>query len=73
MEKIKCGKCPYFTGIQCHGHGEFWGDCNAINMIRKMIATSNNINQYDIKLKNTKGRFDEILYEDSDYILFKIK
>lgn len=26
--KIKtCSNCHFFTGIQCHGHGEYWGEC----------------------------------------------
>lgn len=24
---LNCGNCPYYTGIECHGHGDFWGSC----------------------------------------------
>ena len=23
----KCKNCKYYTGITCHGHGDFWGEC----------------------------------------------
>ena len=23
----KCKGCKYYTGIQCHGHGDYWGEC----------------------------------------------
>lgn len=22
-----CKNCHYYTGIQCHGHGDYWGEC----------------------------------------------
>lgn len=30
MNKIKCKECPYYSGIQCHGHGEYWAQCNLL-------------------------------------------
>lgn len=30
MKKSKlkyCKGCKYYTGILCHGHGDFWGQC----------------------------------------------
>ena len=23
----KCKNCPHYTGVFCHGHGEYWGEC----------------------------------------------
>lgn len=28
---MKCKECMYYTGVQCHGHGEFWGSCQLLN------------------------------------------
>ena len=29
----KCENCIFYTGVQCHGHGDFWGTCNLIEKI----------------------------------------
>lgn len=33
----KCENCKYYTGIQCHGHGEFWGNCTLINNLQSEL------------------------------------
>ena len=35
---MKCKRCVYFTGVQCHGHGEFWGDCLLLHFAIKEIV-----------------------------------
>ena len=34
---IKCKECIYYTGVQCHGHGEYWGSCKVASQIYKML------------------------------------
>ena len=35
--KIKCKECPYYTGIQCHGHGDYWGECTLYEDKHKVL------------------------------------
>ena len=37
MEKMTCKDCLYYSGIQCHGHGEFWGECNIFSHIYNFL------------------------------------
>ena len=30
MINLNCKKCVFYTGTSCHGHGEYFGRCNAI-------------------------------------------
>lgn len=38
---MNCKNCVYYTGVKCHGHGDFWGNCNVIdkllNQLEKVI------------------------------------
>ena len=38
MSKLKCKDCIYYTGIQCHGHGDYWGECNLLENTRLMFS-----------------------------------
>lgn len=35
--QLKCGQCPFYTGLECHGHGDFWGECDLLNQFHKYI------------------------------------
>ena len=34
---LHCKDCPFYSGIQCHGHGEFWGDCQLLHNWYKIV------------------------------------
>lgn len=37
---MKCKECMYYSGVQCHGHGDFWGTCQLlINLFTYMERT----------------------------------
>ena len=40
----KCENCKFYTGVQCHGHGDFWGNCTliqqAINILDPKYKTA---------------------------------
>ena len=38
---LKCKNCPYYSGVQCHGHGEFWGDCKLMYPVYDLIYKYN--------------------------------
>lgn len=41
--EIKCKNCPYYTGLQCHGHGDYWGECtlyqDKAKLLQKLFET----------------------------------
>ena len=50
---IKCENCTYYTGTQCHGHGEYYGSCKLAEKIKKLleletdkILVSNNLPEF---------------------------
>lgn len=30
MKHKTCKNCLYYTGVRCHGHGEYWGECQLL-------------------------------------------
>lgn len=62
---MKCKDCPNFSGIQCHGHGDFWGTCHLYNSITKFIVKNNNA--WYVTHKNIP-----YLYEDSECYFEKL-
>ena len=33
---MKCVNCPHYSGIQCHGHGDYWAECELLNQLEKI-------------------------------------
>lgn len=29
----KCKDCSFYSGVICHGHGEFWGNCKLLKLV----------------------------------------
>lgn len=50
---ITCGNCPYFTGVQCHGHGEFWGECSLLEFLIRYFKLQYKGTFYDIQVKKS--------------------
>lgn len=65
MNELKCKNCPYYTGMLTHGHGEFWGECNLLKIIRNNLAIATNNYKYDIKIKFLKNCWEEICYDET--------
>lgn len=40
---MKCSDCVFYSGIQCHGHGDFWGSCGLIDL----FVHSNHLDYHD--------------------------
>lgn len=76
---MKCKNCKHFTGVKCHGHGEYWGSCKLIDSLfgkyQNVYVTKN----IDLKNSLTKlgyshlfinnvvlSLFDYICYDDTD-------
>lgn len=72
--EIKCKNCVYYTGMECQEHGEYFGECNAIKILKKIIALNNNISKYNIKLKG-KNIIDDIdiRTDENTCLLFEIE
>lgn len=61
---MKCKNCIYFSGIECHGHGDFWGSCNYLNQLFKYIKKVTNCDYISTGLK-------DIVYDNTDCIILK--
>ena len=36
-EQIECKKCPFNSGVQCHGHSEYWAECKLLVQNAKIL------------------------------------
>lgn len=70
---LNCKNCPFYSGVQCHGHGEYWSSCNAVNQLRLILSKSFDVSKYDIRLKGLSSTWSECLNDDSICILFYIE
>lgn len=32
----KCKDCSFYSGVKCHGHGDFWGNCNLLKLVSSL-------------------------------------
>ena len=46
----KCKDCPFFSPERTHGHGDFWGNCNLIQLIDKDYYNSICYNETNCRL-----------------------
>lgn len=54
--KRTCLNCVFNTGVQCHGHGDFWATCNLILFFAKNKIKINNelFDYYDSIIKSNQ-------------------
>lgn len=72
MKQLKCGNCPFFSGVHCQGHGDYWGECNLINVLKIIFADKFKCSVYDIVLRN--GLYDfGMCVDESTCVLFERK
>lgn len=69
---IHCLDCPFYSGVQCHGHGEYWGHCSKIEEAYKILEMRIDDDHYI-----TSGMRD-ICFDDSEckflaWRMFEIK
>lgn len=60
MKKKTCKNCIHYSGIECHGHGDFWGTCYLLmNCYKDLKSTYDSIIDCDLDC------FNCICYDDS--------
>ena len=67
MKRLTCEECPFYTDIQCHGHGEFWGECILINQAYK------NLEKRCGKSRHISVGFRNVCYDDTECLFIKYK
>lgn len=73
IKEIKCKDCVFYSGVQCHGHGDYWAECNLLNDLRKLFSKLFNIYQYDLERKGSSSCWDNVIDENSNCMFFKVK
>lgn len=72
-KKIICKNCPYYTGIVCHGLGDFWGECTLIRDTPKILSRFVGVSQFDIYYKGDNYcPYNSICYDDTECHLFEV-
>lgn len=72
---MKCKNCKYYTGVQCHGHGDYWGDCKLIESLYSRFDKS--IYKKDHELEDVLSRLgykeyfiDKVIFSLFSYICY---
>lgn len=72
---IKCKNCPYYTGVECHGHGEFYGICtifqDKIKVMEMLFQKLDGDNALFLSYKG--GAFSDVCNDDSSCKFFVLK
>lgn len=61
---MKCKECMYYSGVQCHGHGEFWGSCQLLNNLFTYMEKTKKCDYVSPGYKN-------ILFDETECIIIK--
>lgn len=61
---MKCKECIYYSGVQCHGHGEFWGTCQLLDNLFKYMERTKQCDYI-------KTDFKDILDDNTECIIIK--
>ena len=59
---MNCKNCIFFSGIECHGHGDFWGECTLL----KLFIKCNKLTYRDYDARST------VCYEETQCKLSKL-
>lgn len=76
-KKMKtCKNCVHYTSIQCHGHGEYWGECKKNR--NDLICYDDTPCLQDIKTLRElyfkqKNEIDKIKTENTQYGIWKAR
>lgn len=65
MKRKTCKNCKYYTGVECHGHGDFWGSCKLLLKIYNQLEKTYD-DWLDCDLDITKA----ICYDDTICIFY---
>lgn len=66
----KCKDCPFYSGVECHGHGDFWGECSlAWSVLKKFKAFDVDVDIWtSICYDDTECKFSKFLRIDNNEI-----
>lgn len=72
INKLVCINCKHYTGIECHGHGEFWGSCKLLlKMYNQLEKTYNDWLDCDLDI-NISICFDDTICKFYDFLKEKV-
>lgn len=60
MKYKTCKNCKHYTGVECHGQGEFWGSCKLLLNIYNQLEKT-----YDDWLDSDLDIIKCICYDDT--------
>lgn len=68
-----CKNCKFYTGVLCHGHGEFWGECKLINLLCSELEENIDKKDEEIevalsKIGCKKDFINKVSFSHFDYI-----
>lgn len=70
ITRIKCKDCPYYTGIQNHGHGENWGECLLFKIVKPAFSCLVQKGKfYSVHLKD-RDLWDACIFKDDHECFF---
>lgn len=72
IKKIKCIKCPFYSGEECCGHGDYHGSCGLVSLFSKVAEKSFNCWEFDVYLKGSSSSWDTCIDDESTCLLFEI-
>lgn len=61
---MKCKDCIYYTGVKCHGHGEYWGNCDILESLLRYVKKVTNCDYISTG-------FNDIVYDDTECLILK--
>lgn len=69
---MKCKDCIYYSGIQCQGHGDYFGRCQLYDALIKYTSKVENKSIYDYKVKHYTNSWDDVVYDNTDCSIIEL-
>ena len=66
---MKCKDCKFYTGIQCHGHGDYWGHCT-INYDKNDLWNNVCYDNTECKCEDKRINKDLMFNKDINRLLY---
>lgn len=61
--QMKCINCPHYSGVQCHGHGDYWAECELINQLEKIHKNILSYKGHDVVFN--KNSFQSVIANEN--------
>lgn len=71
-KKILCKDCPFYSGVQCHGHGDYWAECNFLLANAKSFKRIFNLDVLETIVPKGKDCWAFVVDENSECKVFDI-